>query len=269
MRLKIMMSSRIRGLFFVLAIAIFASLGFSLIGCGTATISPEQTASANVAIQRPDKIVVYDFAVSAENVTENQGPLQKAYRAVAEDQDQQSASRLATGQKAAHDLSEDLVKQLQDLGFNAENLPIGTAPGGNALVINGQFLSADEGNRARRLIIGFGAGASKLETQVTVSNVTAGGTLNQLLSFQTYADSGKMPGAAVTMGAGAAAQGASAATTAAGAATGAAKTYGSMLSTLADKTSKQINAYLSQYFASQGWISPDQAQQAKLAESGQ
>jgi hypothetical protein len=69
------------------------------------------------------------------------------------------------------------------------------------------------------------------------------------------------------MGAGAAAQGASAATAAAGAATGAAKTYGSMLSTLADKTSKQINAYLSQYFASQGWISLDQAQQAKLAKS--
>jgi hypothetical protein len=231
-----------------------------LIGCGTATITPQQTASPSAVIQRPDKIVVYDFAVSAENVTENQGPLQKAYRAVAEDQDQQSASRLASGQKAAHDLSEDLVKQLQDLGFNAENLPAGAAPGGNALVINGKFLSADEGNRARRLIIGFGAGASKLETQVTVSNVTAGGTLNQLLSFQTYADSGKMPGAAVTMGAGAAAQGASAAT-------GAAKTYGSMLSTLADKTSKQINAYLSQYFASQGWISPDQAQQAKLAET--
>jgi len=264
-----MMSSRIPGLFFVLAIAIFAPLGFSLIGCGTATISPGQTASPNVAIQRPDRIVVYDFAVSAENVTENQGPLQKAYRAVAEDQDQQMASRLASGQKAAHDLSEDLVKQLQDLGFNAENLPAGAAAGGNALIINGQFLSADEGNRARRLIIGFGAGASKLETQVTVSNVTAGGTLNQLLSFQTYADSGKMPGAAVTMGAGAAAQGASAATAAAGAATGAAKTYGSMLSTLADKTSKQINAYLSQYFASQGWISPDQAQQAKLAESDQ
>ena len=262
MRLKIIKSAGIPRSSCGLTIAAFASFGFLLIGCGTATISPEQSASPNVAVQRPDKIVVYDFAVSAENVTENQGPLQKAYRAVAEDQDQQSASRLATGQKAAHDLSEDLVKQLQDLGFNAENLPAGAAPGGNTLVINGQFLSADEGNRARRLIIGFGAGASKLETEVTVSNVTAGGTLNQLLSFQTHADSGKMPGAAVTMGAGAAAQGASAAT-------GAAKTYGSMLSTLADKTSKQINAYLSQYFASQGWISPDQAQQAKLAESGQ
>jgi hypothetical protein len=52
---------------------------------------------------------------------------------------------------------------------------------------------------------------------------------------------------------------------AAGAVTGAAKTYGSMLSTLSNNTSKQITAYLSQYFAAQGWISPDQAQKVKLA----
>ena len=40
------------------------------------------------------------------------------------------------------------------------------------------------------------------------------------------------------------------------------KVYNSMLSTLADKTSKQITAYLSQYFASAGWIPADQVQTA-------
>ena len=55
--------------FCVLAIGhFFAALRFSLIGCGTATISPEQTASPNVAIQRPDKIVVYRLSASVENV---------------------------------------------------------------------------------------------------------------------------------------------------------------------------------------------------------
>jgi len=251
------------GFFNSAATAAYASFVFLLIGCAAATITPQEPATTTGAIQRPDKIVVYDFSVSAEEVTENQGILQKAYRAVAQkDEEQQDADKLETGREAAHTLSEDLVKQLRELGFNAENLPRGTPAGGNALIIDGQFLSADEGNRARRLVIGFGAGASKLETQVTVSQVSAAGVANQVLSFKTHADSGKIPGAAVTMGAGAAAQGASAAT----AVTGAAKAYGSMLSTLADKTAKQITAYLSQYFATQGWISSDQAQKVKLAE---
>lgn len=248
------------------ATAAYASFVFLLVGCAAATITPQETAPAPGAIQRPDKIVVYDFAVSAADVTENQGILQKAYRAVADkDEAQREAEKLATGRAAAQELSKDLVKQLQELGFNVDNPPRGTPAGANALVIDGQFLSADEGNRARRLIIGFGAGASKLVTQVTVSQVPESGAANQLLSFKTAADSGKMPGAAVTMGAGAAAQGAAAAT-AVTAATGAAKVYSSMLSTLVDKTAKQITAYLSQYFASQGWISSDQAQKAKLAE---
>jgi hypothetical protein len=254
--------SRISFCAVIIAYVIFGSL---LFGCGAATITPQENAVPNATVQRPDKIVVYDFSVSAEDVTQNQGPLQRVFRAATENSEQQDADRLAAGREAAQNLSADLVKRLQELGFNAENLPRGTPPGGNTMTINGQFLSADEGNRARRLIIGFGAGASKLDTQVTVSQVSSTGMVNQLLSFTTHADSGKMPGAAVTMGAGAAAQGASAATMAAGAATGAAKTYGSMLSTLSNNTSKQITAYLSQYFLAQGWISPDQAQKVKLA----
>lgn len=243
-------------------------LCFVLIGCSAANVTPEEVAAPpppTVADQRPAKIVVYDFQVSAENVTENQGPIQKLYRSVSKDEEQQEADKLATGRAVAHDLSMDLVKQLQQLGFNAENLPRETPVDDNALVIDGQFLTADEGNRARRLIIGFGAGASKLDTQVIVSQISGGGT-SQLLNFKTHADSGKMPGAAVTMGAGAAAQGATVATAGVGVATGAAKAYGSMLSTLADKTAKQINAYLSQYFASRGWISPDQAKKVTLTE---
>ncbi|MGO9603530.1 MAG: DUF4410 domain-containing protein [Candidatus Binataceae bacterium] len=238
---------------------------FVLSGCAKATITPEQTAAAPVGVQqRPDKIVVYDFQVSADEVTENQGPLQRAYDAATKDEEQETEARLATGREAAHDLSGDLVKQLQALGFDAEVQPRGTPVSGNVLIIDGQFVTADEGNRARRMIIGFGAGASKLETQVRVSQTSAGGAATQLLSFRTQSDSGKMPGAAVTMGAGAAAQGATAAS-AVTAATSAGKVYTSMLSTLADKTSKQITAYLSQYFATQGWLSSDQAHKAAVA----
>ena len=235
---------------------------FILFGCAGATVTPEQTPSASVGSgQRPDRIVVYDFAVSAENVTTNQGPLQKALNA-AKSEDEQEQARVKAGQDAAHELAQALVKDLQGLGFNAETAPRGTPVSGNVMIIDGQFLSADEGNRARRLIIGFGAGASSLETQVNVSQASGGGAPVQVMSFRIHADSGKMPGAALTMGAGGAAQGAAAAS----AAQGVAKTYSSMLSTLADKSAKQTTAYLSQYFATKGWISGDQVQKASIAE---
>jgi Domain of unknown function (DUF4410) len=246
--------------------AALACLAFLLTGCAKATISPEEPPSAVGVIQRPSKIVVYDFAVSADNVTQNASALQKLYRAVAESDEQIEAEKAATGREAAHDLSEDLVKQLKALGFDAETLPRGTPAGEGDLIVDGQFLKADEGNRARRMIIGLGAGASHLETLVTVSHVSSGGTTAELLRFKTQSDSGKMPGAALTMGAGAAAQGGAAAASAGTAVTSAGKVYNSMLSTLAEKTSKQIAAYLSQYFASQKWISPDRVQSAAVAE---
>jgi len=249
-------------------LSIFTGLlltALTLLGCAKATVTPDETPPALVGMTpRPDQIVVYDFTVSAENVTENQGPIQRALRAT-RSEDEQQQERLETGHNTAHELSRELVKQLQNLGFNTDNPPRGTPVSGNVMIIDGQLLNADQGNRARRLIIGFGAGASSLETQVNVSQVSVGGAPVQLLSFRTRADSGKMPGAALTMGAGGAAQGAAAAG-AASAAQGAEKAYSSMLTTLADKSAQQISAYLSQYFAGRGWISDDQVQKASVTD---
>jgi hypothetical protein len=88
------------------------------------------------------------------------------------------------------------------------------------------------------------------------------------MQFTTHADSGKMPGAAVTMGAGAAAQGgATAGMAVANAGLAGGKMYTSQTEYLSDKTADQVVAYLSQYFAQQGWISPDQVQKAKVSDA--
>ncbi len=251
---------------FAVASALVVGIAALLQGCPAATITPEQAAAPlNTVEQRPDRIVIYDFDVPADTVTPNDGPLQKAYRAVSGNQEQDEEKRLEIGREAAKDLSEDLVKQLKEMGFEAERLPRGTPVSGNVMIIDGRFLNADEGNRARRLIVGFGAGQSSLDTQVTVSQTQPSGAPAQLLAFTTHSDSGKMPGAALTMGAGAAAQGASAAS-AGTAVMSAGKVYSSMLGTLAGKTSSQITSYLSRYFASRGWIQADQARNASIAE---
>jgi hypothetical protein len=48
-----------------------------------------------------------------------------------------------------------------------------------------------------------------------------------------------------------------------------AKAYSASTSALADKTGKQVVAYLSQYFASHGWISQDQAQSVEYSDSAE
>lgn len=208
-------------------------------------------------------MVVYDFAVSGSEVTQNQSVVQRLYRATAMNAEQQQESQLQTGHEVAKDLSNALVKRLTDLGFNAQEVQRGTPVADGALVIDGQFVNVDEGNRLRRLVIGLGAGASKLDTEVKIYQF-ANGTPAQLLDFTTHAESGKMPGAALTMGAGAAAQGgATAAMGAASVGMAGAKTYSSSMGNLADSTAKQVVAYFSQYAANQGWITQDQVQSVK------
>ncbi len=120
----------------------------------------------------------------------------------------------------------------------------------------------DEGNRLGRIVIGFGAGASKLDTEVGVYYEAR---RRKVLDFKTHADSGKLPGAAATMGAGAAvAGGITAGGLAASAAAGTVKEYHSEIERMAGHSADQAVAYLSEFFAKQGWIRPDQVKRPKL-----
>src|SRR6202008_4292947 len=98
----------------------------------------------------------------------------------------------------------------------------------------------DEGAAGRRIMIGFGVGNSTLDTQVQVYRIS-NGARQRVLEFTTHADSGKLPGTALTMGAGALVTGG--ATLAGGAAAGGVaggKAYLGRVSYLADKTADQV-----------------------------
>ena len=70
-----------------------------------------------------------------------------------------------------------------------------------------------------------------------------------------------MPGAAVTMGAGAAAQGgATAGMAAANVAAGGVKGYRSQVDAMAGRSADRAAQYLSEFFAREGWIPPDKFQ---------
>ena len=264
MRTKTAITSRF---LFAIRTALELLAALLIVACASATVTPEKVATPSNPV-RPSRIIVYDFAVSPAEVTLNQSIVHRTFLA-AQSTPSLQKSQLETAHAVAHDLSDALVKDLQGLGFTVEKLRRGTPVTGNALIVDGQFLNVDEGNRLKRLVIGFGSGASKLDTRIQVYQVSAG-TSHRVLEFETHVESGKMPGAAVTMGAGAAATGAVTAGSAAvaGGMAGV-KAHQSTLGALTDKAAQEITAYLSQYFAKQGWISSNKAQIPKFATPAQ
>lgn len=230
-------------------------------GCGRTVVRPQQETAAT-GLPRPQRVLVYDFAFSAADVTENQAIGEKLVNAAGDSTADQRA--LAIGQDVSNTIAEDMVAGLQRLGLAAERASRDTPARDADLLVRGQLLDVNEGNRLRRLVIGFGAGSSTLDTQVFVYQASPQGR-RSVLQFRTHTDSGKMPGAAVTMGAGAAAQGgATAGMAAANVTVGGVKSYRSQIEQLAGASADQAVAYLSELAGRQGWITPEQVEKAKV-----
>jgi len=229
---------------------LFTNLIF-IVGCAGASVQ-QQSQQAPVATSHPMKVVIYPFAVDPDEVELNRGFINRAYRAVS------SSDENATQDEIADDISQsvclNVASDLSAKGYDAICQKRGIVPlGDNLIMVDGEFNNVSEGNRLSRTIIGFGAGASTLDTNVYVVQ-RASGASNQLMQFMTHADSGKMPGVAVTGAPGAAAGGAAAAASlGANMAMSAAKAHKSSMGSLADMTADEIVNHLTQYFTQQGW----------------
>ena len=221
-----------------------------LAGCASAAVT-QQAQRAPADYDRPSQIVIYPFAANPAEVTLNQSIIQKAYRGATGEN--QNADQLQIAHDTAQAICQQVVSDLTSQGYNAICAQRGTfVAGGNILIVDGALTNISEGNRLRRLVIGFGTGASTLDSNVSMYQ-RIGGNLNQVLAFSTHADSGKMPGAAVMAPVGVAAGGGAAAVVGMNAAVGGAKTYSSSTSSLAKKTSDQIVKTVTDYTAQAGW----------------
>jgi Domain of unknown function (DUF4410) len=89
-----------------------------------------------------------------------------------------------------------LVEDIQGMGLPAQEAGAGSPPQVGDIVIRGYLLSIVQGSAAKRLAIGFGAGASELTTAVEGFQVTPQGLL-KLGSGTVEAGGSKTPGAAL------------------------------------------------------------------------
>ena len=119
---------------------------------------------------------------------------------------------------------------------------------GTGLIVSGQFVSIDQGNRTERVMIGLGAGRSDVRVRAQVFDVAAGRrTLAD--EIEVDAKSGLQPGMAETMGAGALAGHFVTATLV----SGGLQVADEAVVADADRASKGIAKQLASFFARQGW----------------
>lgn len=231
-------------------------LALSLAACGQTGVRPlSRTRVANLAA--PARIVVYDFTMDDAVVKEYQGILRQQ---PAKKNPAQRESEIR--RHASESFAVELVDGLRGLGFTVARVARGTPPGARELLIDGKFLTVDQGNPLRRLVIGFGAGASKVETRVEVYHAIEG---LKIIEFTTRSDSGKLPGAATTVPASAAIQGGVTVALVAGGAVGTGyEAYRTDVAQMARFSAEQSVRYLSEFFAEQGWIRSDQVKKARI-----
>jgi hypothetical protein len=236
--------------------AFVGTLCFCLVSACAQTGIRRAALTPQTNLPRPARILLYDFAVSAQEINEYQGIMrqQPAIKDAAERE-----RLLAQGVQDA--LAEAMVEALRPLGFVVERVARETLARGNDLVVDGEFLTVDEGNPLQRLAVGFGTGASSVQTRVQLCQAPCA---RRLLEFTTHSDSGKLPGVGPVLGAGAVAHGGvTAGMAVANAAVSGVKTYRSDVARMAAASGDQAARYLSEFFAKQGWIRPDQVRKAR------
>jgi hypothetical protein len=208
-------------------------------------------------LPKPDKVLVYDFNVPSDVISVDTSPAARLHRQRATAEAAGSAGGVAREVQTA--FAKALLRELQQASVPA------AAAGGtdtpappHTLQVQGEFTKIDQGNKTQRVFIGFGKGASDVQAHVKVSLAAEQQPEPVvLLEFKVKSQSGKKPGAAATVGAGAATMGAvSAPSAAAGVAAGGITDTAATVEADAGRMAKGVAKQIADLMASQAWAAP-------------
>ena len=204
-------------------------------------------------LPRPQVVLVDTFAVSPDEVRLDEGLSTEIEQAMkAQGGTSRTEQEAQISRQVADAIADKLAIEISDMGLRAERgseLPAGVQ---NALLITGQLVSIDEGNRTERVIIGLGAGRSDVRAHAQVYELTPAGR-RLIERIEVDGKSGLTPGMAETMGAGALTGHLLVATAAGAGLHVVSETIGADVVADADRAAKGIAKQLAALFAEQGW----------------
>jgi hypothetical protein len=164
-----------------------------------------------------------------------------------------TAQEMKIGHTVANVVAAELVKQIQRYGLWSERAMGYPVQKGKTLMVKGQFLSIDQGNRTERVVIGFGAGRTDVQANVQVYELTPEGQ-KEVESLQASGGSAAKPGMAEMMGVGALTHHLLMSTLVSGGVSAAGEMKFETVESDGRRLADKIAANLGQYFVSQGWI---------------
>jgi hypothetical protein len=223
----------------------------AIAACAPTKVEPVQSYQGS-SLPRPEVVVVSDFIAAPDQVKLDSGLGAKLRNL--DSGTSAPAQRSEDARKVTAAISKALVEEIRKLGLPAvqSNEPAAQTAV-NKLVVGGQILSIDEGNRTRRNVIGLGAGRSDVQARADIYYYASGSGPVQVESFVASAESSRKPGAAETMGVGAA-TGRVAESAALGVGTGLAPALSGDVEADGERMGKAIAKQLAPLFVRQGWI---------------
>jgi hypothetical protein len=227
--------------------------------CSTRVTSSPPVAISATPIAQPARVAVMDFALP-DSVRLDQGVASRLQRlAGGADTGALQAQTAADVQDA---VTETLVAAIDKMGLNAVALGPGEAALPGDAVVSGRITRIDQGNRTRRLAIGFGAGKSEVDASAQLALVTPTGPM-VVQTYTASSNSGHKPGLAV--GAASSAAQSTLAPAALTAVTGLhAEQTRTGVAGEGQRLAQHLATSLGTYFAGAGWIPPSAVPQAPL-----
>jgi hypothetical protein len=205
-------------------------------GCATSKLQGKKDFTSGTIMSRPGRVLVRDFRANLEEVEEGEIKGQRElYR------------------EAREALSEQLVARIRAMGLIAKREPRSVKANPGELIVDGEFVSIDKGNRFTRSVIGFGVGATEMVAQVQVKRGIPDSRGNQMVfDFRVVSKGSKKPGIATPVGMGA---------TAVAAVSGAVGVVGEVKGPVTQDAIRMADAVaddLASWFVEQGWV-PEEA----------
>jgi hypothetical protein len=148
------------------------------------------------ALPKPDKILIYDLVADTSDVQVDASQKIRPRHLITGDEKPEAIAHKAQSVFAA-----ELQKKLAKTGIPVEHVAADTAPSNNSLVIQGSFLSLQQGMKTERVVVGMGTGSAAIQTKVDVRLKTPAEVI-LLSQFQTETTKAKNIGGAVPVAAG-------------------------------------------------------------------
>jgi len=164
-----------------------------------ATAPPPPAPQAPFTFSKADSVIyVNDFELDAQNFQADEGRTKIVQRpGILQGPRQQEKDPAVQAKKMVDLMATEIVNDLKKAGYKAQRLSATDTRPTLGAWVHGVFTELDQGNRIHRAVIGFGAGEAKMDLYVTMNDLAHPG--QPLYSASESSDSGKKPGAAITM----------------------------------------------------------------------